>query len=96
MAVLPAKATLTGGDSLTFTCDTPGVSWIIPPDGGQITNQGNSSRVYTAPAKNTIWFTRDVAIAAELNGENKGSAVITLLSAPVWVVTLAIIYGFLF
>jgi hypothetical protein len=96
LAVLPAKATLTGGDSLTFTCDTQGVTWIVPPGGGTITNQGNSSCVYTAPAKNTIWFTRDVAIAAELNGENKGSAVITLLSAPAWVVTLAVIYGLLF
>ncbi len=94
MAVQPAAARLSGGDSQTFTCDTPEVTWVAPGI-GKIDTQGQVC-VYTAPPKWQIWFSRDVILTALGGAQGSSSAVITLVSTPAWIAALCVIYAVLF
>ena len=94
MAVTPAAVRLSGGDSQSFTCDTAGITWVSPGI-GKIATQGNVC-VYTAPPKREIWFSRTVVLSAEGVSQGANSAVITLVSAPAWIITLTVVYVVLF
>ena len=90
MAVQPTTAQLRGGDSHAFTCDVTGCTWAEPKV-GTISVHGQTC-IYTAPSKSRLWFSRQVELAADANNANAGVAVITLTSAPNWIITLGAIY----
>jgi len=94
VTIQPATVRLKGGDSQAFTCDKNTAHWSVSDDKAKSTD--GPMYLYKAPAKYRVWFSRDVVVTAEADGEPAVSAVITLVSTPAWIAALTVFYVALF
>jgi hypothetical protein len=89
VTISPAYMQLAPGQSVTFTSNTPGVTWQVNNgNGAGIAGTTSTSALYTAPSSPPVPFTANAPAAVTVtaisttNPPQSATAVVTLLQAP--------------